>query len=166
MKIIAIRMAFAFLLAIGIPFASVSLVSPPDGNWANQTSSQLQFGYNYADAGFGAANCTLIIDGIAMGGNSTGGPITPNSSIADGPHSWNVNCSNGSGSEAAPSDFTLTLGGAPPATSAPQDGASGNAAPLLTPNRMLLCGGVAALCGGFALILLAIAAYMFLKKRK
>ncbi|MFH1682311.1 MAG: PGF-pre-PGF domain-containing protein, partial [Candidatus Woesearchaeota archaeon] len=85
----------------------------------NTTDTTPSITFNYTDALFGTASCTLYFDGTAYGtssvNNATDTAIVANATLSDATYSVTVNCTDGSSNEGASSSITVTVDTSVPA---------------------------------------------------
>ena len=87
---------------------TVNLISPSDNNWT--LDNPINFTFNYTDAA-ATANCKLYIDGILADTNATTinntNTLLQGTGIAEGNHTWQVNCTDTAANEGASSILNI-----------------------------------------------------------
>ena len=89
---------FVLIIGVSADIYSVDLVSPGNDTWTSGDNNTIDFTFNYT-GNTSTASCTLYIDNIASGTNSsvsnnTNTIIKANHSIGDGNRYWNVTCND------------------------------------------------------------------------
>lgn len=83
--------------AVGATITGISLTSPGNATWT--TDATPDFVFNATSDSNATLGCELFINGTGYGANSsaandTSTTITANASLADGSHSWYINCTD------------------------------------------------------------------------
>ncbi len=98
-------------LSVSLYNLNISLMSPSEGNWT--TNDQPDFVFNYTYSPSATISCELMIDDVGYGlnwsvVNNTPTTIVANDSLAEGNHSWRIDCAKG-GMEVASSLRTINI---------------------------------------------------------
>ncbi len=89
-------------------------VTPNTANNTNTSNSTPGFNFTYTDAQASTASCTLFVDSVAKGTNSstrnsTATIITSNATLTDGARSWYVNCTDSAGNVGQSTARTINI---------------------------------------------------------
>jgi len=101
----------ALTLSVSLYNLNINLMSPSEGNLT--TDNQPDFTFNYTYSPSATISCELVIDSTGYGINSsvtnnTPTTITANTTLAEGNHSWRIDCAKGN-IEVASSARTINI---------------------------------------------------------